>query len=836
VRHRYAKFFLETLPQKEASRLDQIYDLEWEAEISALIEASGVQDAYSFRMLSRARRLSAYLIGDEGEIKVDRFPLYWDSMLDKQGTEHMGRVLSYLRDHPKALDRFRAPACSEQVRILICDSLGIPITSVIDHSEVRRAVLSALLFPLRQSVGSCFATAPAILIQSEQIESFLNDFFELLVLGKIRRTFGGESYSVPLNATWGIGDLKKPISEMIMYSPPIQEIFGGKVPELQGRTIQDFFRHHLSEVEAGRAEAVFKSYVDHALLKSWEYTVASLADYKTDFAKWNLFASLGFDHKEKGGIGAAVYAALDIKLNEWNEKLSELETEHDIAVDRVRMSQSLLSQASDTHRIRRIKGELHSHLHHLDAVRDLVDETHDMAKNVAGFYKYLMEHFQKKFEEYFQEVYDAQMQEVDDEVYDDSPAGFRLVFKHGREDPSQWTLIYNEDSFIKSLVEFFLLIEGDTIHSCEWEKGKDEVAWIIGIIVMHVREPFFVEMAFERIKKAHKERKEVQPRTPWSYIAGGSMNTLLKGYFCVEGNITREERPVENATDLCIFFLELFKEAAPDLTQPFIDHPEKGLLMYTPTHACIIRPGMDLFRKGWLDRSFTYTWVRDVLVESARRFYMQINLTTEEQRHFFSLLDENEISPSKEGVTPHEMRMLLVENASRMRQDEIDGFLRFAFPIYRREDWRLEASLVLKKIMKGNRLQKAEKFLETVEITAPFLIRNEFIDVVKMAVSQSVKGRLCKINVEEVLEGDMPPLMHFADTNWSHYNFAFGYNIGTDSLDLWRVHQNGREGVPMTVWKAYYDGSQRKPWGVMIRPFEYGGFYTRTIDIPRYKI
>ncbi len=99
-------------------------------------------------------------------------------------------------------------------------------------------------------------------------------------------------------------------------------------------------------------------------------------------------------------------------------------------------------------------------------------------------------------------MYDAQMQEAIEEIYDDSPAGFRLVFKHGREDPSLWTLIYNEDDFIKSLVEFFLLIEGEAIHSCEWEKGKDEVAWITGIIVRHIREPFFLEMAFKRIKKS----------------------------------------------------------------------------------------------------------------------------------------------------------------------------------------------------------------------------------------------------------------------------------------------------------------------------------------------
>ena len=60
---------------------------------------------------------------------------------------------------------------------------------------------------------------------------------------------------------------------------------------------------------------------------------------------------------------------------------------------------------------------------------------------------------------------------VDIEVgqYDDCPAGFRLIYKHGRKDASTWTLIFNADQWIDSLTDFFRSIEQDLIAAYEWE-------------------------------------------------------------------------------------------------------------------------------------------------------------------------------------------------------------------------------------------------------------------------------------------------------------------------------------------------------------------------------
>ena len=815
---------------------DEIFAFSWEKEQSSLHKKAGVQDPYSFRMLARARRLSRYLLQDGRPISLKETPLYADSLLDEKGLAHMQRVVDFFLDNPRVLDRFRAPVCNEQVRILICDSLDIPPEkSTIDHFEVRAAVLSALLFPLRQRVGSCFATAPAILIQSEQYNRFLDDFFDLIVLGKIRRTKNGESYSVPINATWGAGDLRKSVTSSLHHSPSVQTIFSGDPPPVSKGTVEEYLEAHFQDIALGRAKATFKAQVDHALLKSWEYTLASFADYKTDFAKWNLFASLGFDHTQQGGIGEVVYAALDEQLNEWNKKLQDLESEHNTAVDRVRMAQSLLSQAYDAERQRRHQAELSIHLHHLDQVKVMIDETHDLAKNMAGFYKFLMEHFQTQFQEHFQEVYDPDLHETRVDIFDDSPAGFRLVFKHGREDPSLWTHIYSEGDFVKALVDYFILIEPGTIHACEWERGKDQVAGIIGLIIEHVKQPLFLKTALARIKTAHKKIEGVKARTPWSYVAGGSLDKLIEGYFSVEGPLTKEARPVENTTDLAIFLIDLFKGAAPDLTQPFLDYPEKGLLMYSPTHAFILKPGDRYFVEAWQEKSFTYTWIRDKYVEPARRFYKEITLNEEEQGFFFSLFGI-ERSPKRHVCGFHQLRACLCEFFSDAQQPEIDSLLCFIFPIFRRDEWRLEASLIIKKWVNSKELMLAEKYLETIDIKEPFLPRNAFVDIVKQAISHATQRKTSSYPFEQEVYAHSPPFLTFADTNWAHYDFAFGYNPGSDSLDLWRLHQSKREGFLMSPWNAQLNGTDKRPWGVLIRPFEYGGFYTRSIDIPRYKI
>lgn len=86
--------------------------------------------------------------------------------------------------------------------------MNLPTNASISDAHARRAALSAWFCYLRQNVGSCFATAPAIMIHNEQPQQFLIDLADIVSTGRLKRTFGGIEYTAPLNGSWGNGDLK----------------------------------------------------------------------------------------------------------------------------------------------------------------------------------------------------------------------------------------------------------------------------------------------------------------------------------------------------------------------------------------------------------------------------------------------------------------------------------------------------------------------------------------------------------------------------------------------------------------------------------------------------
>ena len=116
------------------------------------------------------------------------------------------------------------------------------------------------------------------------------------------------------------------------------------------RQVKALFRDEfLAALEPGEQEALsqFKAFVDHPLLRVWEYTLASFSDYKVEFFRWNLYASLGFDQKDEGGIAHLLYQDIQGKLENANLKSEALVNDYNQAVDEVNAAQTLLSQAID---------------------------------------------------------------------------------------------------------------------------------------------------------------------------------------------------------------------------------------------------------------------------------------------------------------------------------------------------------------------------------------------------------------------------------------------------------------------------------------------------------
>ena len=67
----------------------------------------------------------------------------------------------------------------------------------------------------------------------------------------------------------------------------------------------------------------------------------------------------------------------------------------------------------------------------------------------------------------------------------------------------------------------------------------------------------------------------------------------------------------------------------------------------------------------------------------------------------------------------------------------------------------------------------------------------------------------------------VPRAVLFADTNWIGNYFGFVVNPGTSQLELWRLDITGSKGFPMSSWKHWVDGTDKKTWNIYSRPYEY---------------
>lgn len=522
--------------------------------------------------------------------------------------------LSYLqtKEGKTLLTRFRLPVASGYVEMLIRRTLHLPDDEKLTNDHLKIAVVSALIYPLRQVIGSCFATAPAIYVQNQLPERLLLDLYDLMMMGKMSRTFGGNEYVVPISPKWG-----------------------------------------------GRPD-------DHPLLRVWEYTIASYSDYKTTFSRWNLYDSLGLDPKNKGGIGAFIYQRVQEKLDASNQEVEKLHADYSRAIDEARVSQALLRQADSPERIRMRKAELEVRAHHAEICKDMRDKEHEKGVNLSHFFSFLIEQYVEKFQEHFLEVFDAEAHYTNEALYEDSPAGFRLVYKHGRSDPNSWTFIQSEEEFFDALRHFFIAVEPQIGADFEWEEGVKELELVTTDVVHFIDTETFHTFALKKKK-------------PWSYTSGGSLHTLLKGYFSIEGEIAEEKRPIKDPTDLLTFLLELLKALPYHVTKPFETDPCGSLIMYSPTHVFLLKPGLSPFKEGWLDKGFTYTWIRDQVIEPTKSHLENVRLDRETQTLLASKIFHSDFYPSPNTLTLPEFRTHLID-AYPNKGDEIDNLLFQSFP------------------------------------------------------------------------------------------------------------------------------------------------------------
>jgi len=804
-------FFTASL-RKMPTPLSSVVDFVREMEISR--HMAPLQDPLRFRARFLGLEVANVLVDDQGHLRLDlvqqllETPRYLTGPFlenDAFLLDHLFSSLRSLVENPPIrhlLQRFSPHVCHKGAERLIRDTLWPHSPQKIQDADVKRAVLAAWFTWLRQTTGSCFATAPAILVQQQYPLQFLQDLFDLLTFGSLRRIVSGQEYSVPLCPSLEQADLLRPLVDQ-EHSPGLKAAFAAaglkhwtpveaSTPkELIEKVLLQSLGLELDDIKeeenlkrlemnpllakqsavyyqrpSDRAKKVaewkektdlactaYQALGDCALLRAWEATVASFTDAKVDIGRWNLYVSLGMHPDQPGGIGAFLYERINVRLQAANYQLQSLQIEYDSTVQQARQAQRLGRES-----------EYRSATYVLNAIVEQSKVLSQEAQFLSKLFSETIQGYDRLIPQAFQEIFDPSLAQNLESMIDDSPAGFRLAYKHGRTASSQWTFIRTKEEFIASLREFFAYAE----QELNLEAG------LTTDLIQYIQTEEFFKGALARCKSNPAMQGSIAK--PWEYISGGTMPGLLMAYCNRSQPFTSLERKIQNEAELLQFILEA-KGKDP-------------MLMHSPTHAFILHP-------EWLPEtpSLHDFWEKMEVREPEWLADKLSNWLPQKDRALFlhRWRQHTSISELKQ------FRQSLIHSLSRPDPEAfVDSFLYESLPLI---DQKIANSLAP--------LFDDQPFFTPVEVrerlktlSYPFSLSD---------IDEQIAAELRKRGLAA------PRPILFADTNWSAGFFGLAFSpAGT--FDLWRFNRTGMSGTPMRHW---FHLQRNGTWIILTRPQEY---------------
>lgn len=560
----------------------------------------------------RSKQIAEHLINKDGLLQLDNLLALAQSSEPDYGNleqeENLKKLLQLLYDDKllqKKLLNFDLPI-SEGFEKMVRLSLGLS-DQILTKVHIRKAVCAALFGYLRQTVGSCFATAPCLYVLKRHPDYFLEDLFLLSKKGCLQRFAHGQLIEVPMAARIGSHFLIQNVYETYQQD----SVF---INFCQNYDIQERLTPNLTFQECLGEDKSYLLYsqAHDPLLKIWEYTVASLCDAKGEFTESTIYLTLGLDAKMPDGLGEFFVNSFQKKLNQKHELLIQAQNEAYLAHQRLVMAEALAKNASTESSLQRAKSEILAANYVLHSRSLDVEDMQKEQDKVKSLYDKKMQIIKDTIPSFFQESYDPDL--VNMKSYsEDAPAGFRLFIKDGKLS-SRFSPINSEDDFVKALKQFFENIE-NTLLSHNFDKdNRQTITDVITETIQFSSSKEFIQSTYLRAQKRHPKA------LPWAYVSGGTLETLLKTYFRKE---LLKIKTIEGDS-LKAFFIELidyFKALPETYLDPFRKNSTLGLLLETKSHACQLMPGNNFFKSLWDSSAFTYTDIRDKILDVGKRFY-----------------------------------------------------------------------------------------------------------------------------------------------------------------------------------------------------------------------
>lgn len=849
--------FQEVFASKLQDPLSKALGLESEVFASSMMDRSPIQDSFRYRGKYLGLRVASLLLDEHGELKDDAlgelirlfdqrsFVLGPGREGDALIYSHIKNCLRHLSEDKEvwtAIRRFSPPLCHKNAEDLVRETLWPETFRAVQTVHVRKAALASWLTCLRQTTGSCFATAPAILVQRNEPSRFFKDLYDLLSVGSMKRTIAGKEYSVPLSFSSGIGDLQRMVQGPFFGMVVALESVGAKLSTDEkiwgdGPQAVSVFLKRILLSEAGLTEEdlqdeeylsriqmtpllakqgavyyqrpsvrgqkvsewkkkyaqacmTFKTITECALLRAWEYSLASFADVKTEFARWNLYIGLGLHPDEKNGIGAFLYEKINERLQKCHAEMQKLAREYEEAVNALQAIEAMLQSAMTEARLNQLKADWMSNNASANTIAEMRNKLIVKSEGLSHFFAWMIEKYDEKLQEFFQELFDPALIQTGAHLYDDSPAGFRLVYKHGRADASQWTAIHNREEYVESLRDFFSRAENEL--EAPQNVGKEIFSEVTTELIQFIQSDEFLDWAVSRSKEKGK-------LSPWDYISGGTLQTLLMHY-CNRDRPFTESGVVPHSAEELFQFLAGVQIKAP-------------ILMHSPTHAFVFYP--ELLRNR--DRLMPFQsrkWDENMQEHIAHRLSEKL---PEEEKALFIHLFRNQTSADTNAL----FRKRLIDALSpRIKQKEsfVDSVL-YENAFLMTPD---QAQFAMMQILRG-----LGKSATIAKLGGNFWGPYDIYNHIKMTILQSSNSALLPLDWDQKIADEMrklkflPDSALFADTNWSAWFFGFVHNPTTGTIELWRLNRTATQGFPMTDWKEWLAPNNFSGWMLLSKPSEY---------------
>lgn len=815
----------------------------------------------------------------------------------------------------KLILNLKKPLLNYRLEQLIRLTLRKKAQEKIQDLDIQILCLSAFLHPLRQSVGSCFATAPAIQVQLEQPELFFKDLQDLLHLGQIRRVNENKEQTLPMSFAFAPRALKekfkpsnfehfcdsleiKAIAEHEQWytledseenrknrlqekcreihfnqSYCLEDLIEIFLAKRAKRRVLDDESHLMTQRLSAKSEVNLKlenaedspgyfslhlqlhQLYDHLLLKSWEYTLASFSESKAGFYKWNLYTSLGLQSEEKGGLGEAIYQYLEKTVEEGKLKLEEYHRKYEEEFYQVKFLESRLKNTEDTQMGGWARVEYQSHIHEMNRWLNAREDQADLIEKISKLLPKFVQALDRLFPEYFLELYDAKMQDFSHPFYEDAPAGFRLIYKHGRSDPSVWTFIRDKEGYISSIKDFFLLIENEIKLAEEFKGLESQMSDIITVIVRTLQSEAFIESAYQRVCARYhyaynsSQDKSSLPFKPWSYLSGGTLSGLLQHYFEREKTFSIRSQKVASPLELCSFLIDTLRDFPPKTFQKFIQDPMRSLLMTSPNHAFLFKPGLLPLKEIWEERNlYSYTWIRDEWMSGLQRFIASIEVQPAEMVLFIDTYlghhpylanwFKNRIHLPNYSLSLVDFKKLCSQHLHQLpsnfsskdlSEELIDSWLYEFFPFTPHTFLKARLDDILDEFdFEKEKREKIDLFLNFLLLEKCHglgLSSLQLFNVIKASFLASSEELLK--SADSILKAmqkhkvSMPEPLFWADTNWPYYHFAFFLDLQTLKPSLWCMERWGRKGFPMRAWEPFFSEKNPSTWSIYTKAEEY---------------